>query len=103
MWSGAAFTAMRPVARVFPGNGYEGMPEEAPFGIIIATCAPVETPEKLLGQLGDGGRMALPVGGGGQRLVLYEKRGGQTTRRDDIMVRFVPMVRGAPRGKIETK
>jgi len=48
--------------RVKLGNGYEGWTEEAPFDAIIVTAAPGYIPEKLVGQLKDGGQMIIPVG-----------------------------------------
>lgn len=80
--------------RVFVGDGYEGLPEEAPFDAIVLTCAPEEIPELLVDQLREGGRILLPLGSGAQRLTMLTRRGARVERHDDIMVRFVPMVKG---------
>ena len=80
--------------RVRTGNGYAGWAEYAPFDVIVVTCAPEEVPRALVDQLGEGGRMILPLGAHAQRLVTLRKRGGGVQREDDIMVRFVPMVHG---------
>jgi protein-L-isoaspartate(D-aspartate) O-methyltransferase len=79
------------------GDGYAGWPEEAPFDAIIVTAAPETVPKTLIDQLGDGGRMAIPVGSYFQVLFRIVKRGGQTTEEKIADVRFVPMV-GKERG-----
>jgi protein-L-isoaspartate(D-aspartate) O-methyltransferase len=44
------------------GDGYRGWPEEAPFDAVIVTCASPEVPPSLLDQLGEGGRLIIPLG-----------------------------------------
>lgn len=75
------------------GDGYQGWPEHAPYDGIIVTCAPADIPRALVDQLAEGGRMILPVGEYMQRLAVIRNVNGRTTRVDDMMVRFVPMVR----------
>ena len=78
------------------GNGYFGWPRHAPYDRIIVTAAPPEIPETLVDQLAAGGRLVAPVGRGPdfQRLVLVTKdRDGRIRQRDQLGVRFVPMVR----------
>ena len=79
---------------VVTGDGYEGCPAHAPFDAILVACAPVELPATLPEQLAEGGRMIVPVGAGGQRLVLLRRKGGRVERTDEIAVRFVPMLAG---------
>ena len=81
-------------AKVKNGNGYLGLPEEAPFDAIIVTAAPGKIPEKLIDQLKDGGKMILPVGkeNSVQMLKLITKENSQITEKDLLPVRFVPMV-----------
>ena len=80
------------------GDGYQGWPEHAPFDRIIVTCAPEEIPPALVAQLKEGGRMILPVGElGDQHLVILTKCAGMVEKKDDLPVRFVPMVHGADR------
>lgn len=81
--------------RVLCGDGYKGWPNEAPFDVIIGTCAPEAVPPMLINQLAEGGRMMLPVGDWSQRLVILRKRNGEIIRENDLSVRFVPMVHGA--------
>jgi protein-L-isoaspartate(D-aspartate) O-methyltransferase len=47
---------------VVTGDGYKGLPEEAPFDGIVVTAAPKEVPKPLLEQLRVGGRLVIPVG-----------------------------------------
>ena len=77
------------------GDGYFGWPEAAPFDAIILTAAPDHIPEALVGQLAEGGRMVLPVGGRRQELVLLRRLDGAITRQRLLPVRFVPMTGAA--------
>lgn len=79
------------------GNGHEGWKEYAPYDAILVTCAPKELPAALAEQLAVGGRLAAPVGGAEQTLILYTKTGDGLEKRDITQVRFVPMI--APAGK----
>lgn len=80
--------------QVLAGDGYQGWPEHAPFDAIVGACAPVDEPRELFGQLKDGGRAVFPIGqAGAQRLVVFRKCDGCLTRREDLSVRFVPMVK----------
>ena len=73
------------------GDGYDGWPEKAPFdGVIVTAAAPV-IPQPLVDQLGERGRLVIPVGEGMQELEVLEKRGGDMKRLFTIPVRFVPM------------
>lgn len=78
------------------GDGYKGWPEKAPFDAIIVTCAPENIPGPLVQQLKEGGRMIIPVGKRGsiQRLVKLTKRDGKIRKQEEMLVRFVPMVKG---------
>lgn len=76
------------------GDGTDGWPEEAPFDVIIVTCAPAEIPSMLIDQLAEGGRMMLPVGDWVQRLVFLRRQGGEIIPENDLSVRFVPMIHG---------
>lgn len=86
--------------KVKHGDGYLGWPEHGPYDRIIVTAAPPDIPEALVEQLAPRGRMVAPVGRDpdSQRLVLITKdRNGNVRRRDQLPVRFVPMVSSADR------
>ena len=73
-------------------DGCAGWPEAAPFDAIIVTCAPDQVPPRLTGQLRDGGRMIIPIGGADdQDLVFLRKQGDRLENRAVLPVRFVPM------------
>ena len=75
------------------GDGTLGLPEFAPFGGIIVTAAAPEIAAPLLDQLGEGGRLVIPVGPQGmQRLELWRKEGGRCTRQFVAHVTFVPLI-----------
>ena len=77
------------------GDGYHGWPEKAPFDAIIVTAAVTEIPPALLEQLGEGGRMIIPVGQTRfhRNLVLATKKNGKIKTRKLIGVAFVPFTR----------
>jgi len=79
------------------GNGYEGLPEHAPFDGIIVTAAASHLPPPLIEQLKPGGRMVIPVGLPymPQELMLLEKNEkGEIRTRSVLGVAFVPLTGG---------
>jgi protein-L-isoaspartate(D-aspartate) O-methyltransferase len=84
---------------VIAGDGFAGAPERAPFHRIMVTAAAEEIPETLIDQLGDRGKMVLPVGprDGTQHIVKLSKAAEGLTRQKLIAVRFVPLLRGQAR------
>lgn len=77
------------------GDGAQGLPREAPFDAIVATCGTPEVPEAWSDQLKDGGRLVAPIGDNAvQRLALYRKSGTKLIPvRVAAYVRFVMMER----------
>lgn len=73
-------------------DGYEGLPEFAPYEVILCTAAPETVPEALVQQLGEGGRLVLPVGDAEQTLRVITRTATGVQSRDVFGVRFVPMV-----------
>jgi protein-L-isoaspartate(D-aspartate) O-methyltransferase len=62
--------------RISVGDGTLGLPAEAPFQAIVVSAAAPRVPEPLVEQLADGGRIAHPVGLGGDEVVTtYRKQG----------------------------
>lgn len=82
-------------AKVVTGDGSRGFPESAPYDAIMVSAAAQEVPPALLDQLGEGGRMIIPVGfEETQQLQLIEKRYGQARTRLGELCRFVPLISG---------
>ncbi len=77
------------------GNGYQGLPDEAPFDAVLVTAAAANMPKALLDQLRPGGKMIIPVGsqGDAQQLRLLQKTpfAGIETRAV-LPVAFVPLL-----------
>ena len=75
------------------GNGALGWRDEAPFDRILVAAAGPNVPLPLIDQLGEGGRLVVPVGDAeSQILTLVERRGGDVTTRALGECRFVPLV-----------
>lgn len=77
------------------GDGYLGLPDDAPFNSIIVTCGAPEVPQALLKQLQIGGRLVIPVGDTSQIMTLIvrtdETRFSQQTFGE---FKFVPFLEG---------
>ncbi|NOZ00911.1 MAG: protein-L-isoaspartate(D-aspartate) O-methyltransferase, partial [Deltaproteobacteria bacterium] len=78
--------------RVIEGDGYMGLPGEAPFDRVIITAAPPAIPDAPLAQLAEGGIMVVPVGTDHQDLLVIEKTPKGIVKKSLFPVRFVPMV-----------
>lgn len=82
------------------GDGYEGLPNFAPFdGILIACCADA-IPEKLLLQLKIGAKIVIPlmVEAGNQEMYVIQRTGKENFERKSYgSCSFVPMIKGINR------
>jgi protein-L-isoaspartate(D-aspartate) O-methyltransferase len=78
---------------VFHGDGTAGLPAYAPFdGIVVPAAAPW-VPRPLREQLGEGGRLVIPVGGRNEQLLLRLTRVNHRTHAERLgEVRFVPLI-----------
>ena len=84
----------RPRKYVF-GDGYKGLPEEAPFDSIIVTCGAPEIPQTLLSQLKIGGRLVIPVGSDPQIMTLIIRESATDFSKETFgEFRFVPFLGG---------
>jgi protein-L-isoaspartate(D-aspartate) O-methyltransferase len=82
------------------GDGYRGLPEQAPFDAVIVTAAPGHIPQPLVDQLNKGGRMIIPVGEFYQELILITKNPDGSVKKQSVLpVRFVPMTGEAQKKK----
>ncbi|MBK5093041.1 MAG: protein-L-isoaspartate(D-aspartate) O-methyltransferase [Actinobacteria bacterium] len=78
---------------VVVSDGTEGLPEHAPYEGIIVTAGSPSVPPLLVEQLGDRGRLVIPVGSSGvQMLTVIEKRGDRTITSEEGSCVFVPLV-----------
>ncbi len=77
------------------GDGWDGLPAEAPFDAINVAAATGDTvPTTLEDQLAQGGRLVAPVGSRDQHLILTQRTPEGIERVKLEAVRFVPLVRG---------
>jgi protein-L-isoaspartate(D-aspartate) O-methyltransferase len=81
---------------LFYGDGYEGLPEYAPFDRILITAAAPFVPPKLVMQLKHEGKMVLPLGDDqSQQMVRITKQSDDHIVQDYFdNFKFVPMLRG---------
>ena len=77
------------------GDGFVGYEEYAPFDAILAAAVSEDVPQELIDQLGEGGRIVMPVGEGErQLLVVIDKVDGEIVQKEIEAVRFVPRLAG---------
>ena len=77
------------------GDGYQGLPAQAPFDAInVAAAAGESVAETLERQLAPGGRLVVPVGDADQHLMLSRRTREGVERFKLEPVRFVPLVPG---------
>jgi protein-L-isoaspartate(D-aspartate) O-methyltransferase len=78
------------------GDGYAGLPDQAPFDAInVAAAAGESVADTLERQLAPGGRLVVPVGESDQHLMLSRRTPGGIVRFKLEPVRFVPLVPGS--------
>lgn len=76
------------------GDGYKGMPDEAPFDGILVTAGAPEVPKALLGQLKVGGRLVIPVGVEDQVMYRITRKSDTEFERETFgKFRFVPLLK----------
>ncbi len=75
------------------GSGTLGWPDEAPFDRILVTAGGPAVPPPLFQQLGEGGRMVLPIGdASNQTLSVVEKVRGEMKTHGHGECKFVKLV-----------
>src|SRR5574343_67858 len=75
------------------GDGYEGLPNYAPFDSIIVTAGAPFIPQPLMAQLKIGGRLVIPVGEKDQIMtLLIRKNETQFEKHEFGDFKFVPLL-----------
>ena len=81
-------------ANLFYGDGYLGLPQEAPFDKILLTCGAAELPDTLLDQLKEYGIMVIPIGFREQIMTVITKLSdGKIEKIEHEKCQFVPFLR----------
>lgn len=82
----------RPKKAIF-GDGYKGIPEEAPFDGIVVTAGAPKVPKALMAQLKIGGRLIIPVGNETQVMTLFTRKSEKEFEKEELgNFRFVPLL-----------
>lgn len=74
------------------GDGYKGLPQDAPFQGIIVTAGAPHIPQALRDQLVSGGRLVIPVGQNQQEMKVLTKKEGGWEEENHGAFRFVPLL-----------
>lgn len=81
-------------ANLFYGDGYLGLPQDAPFDKILLTCGAAELPDTLLDQLKEYGIMVIPIGFQEQIMTVITKfSDGKIEKIEYEKCQFVPFLR----------
>ena len=79
--------------KIIFGDGYKGLPEQAPFDSIIVTAGAPFVPKPLLSQLKLGGRLVIPVGDDVQIMTLFIRNAEKEFEQHEFgEFRFVPLL-----------
>jgi protein-L-isoaspartate(D-aspartate) O-methyltransferase len=74
-------------------DGTAGLPDEAPFNVILVAAGAETLPPAYQEQLSEGGRLIIPIGTQShQRMYLFTRDGSNVTREDLGSFGFVPLV-----------
>ena len=75
------------------GDGSVGLPQAAPYDVIIVSAAAPRVPQTLVQQLAPGGRMVIPVGDASQQVLkLIRNEGDHLSEITLEGCRFVPLI-----------
>ena len=78
------------------GDGFKGLPGNAPYDAIIITAAAPEIPQVLKDQLKIGGKMVIPLDEGVHQIMIRLTKLSETKFKEERFDRFafVPMLKG---------
>jgi protein-L-isoaspartate(D-aspartate) O-methyltransferase len=81
-------------AKLFYGDGYQGLPVFAPYDKVIVTAGAPFVPEALIAQIVEGGRLVIPVGEGEKQImtVIDKLKGGALKKYELDEFSFVPLL-----------
>ena len=75
------------------GDGTLGWRQYAPYDAILVSAAAPDVPQSYVEQLGEGGRLLIPLGDREEQVLYLMVKRGETLERTEIApVRFVPLV-----------
>ncbi|MDA9316289.1 protein-L-isoaspartate(D-aspartate) O-methyltransferase [Polaribacter sp.] len=75
------------------GDGYKGLPDQAPFDKIIVTAGAPFVPKPLMAQLKIGGMLLIPVGDATQIMTLFIRKSAKEFEKQELGdFAFVPML-----------
>ncbi|MDD5496211.1 MAG: protein-L-isoaspartate(D-aspartate) O-methyltransferase [Candidatus Omnitrophica bacterium] len=75
------------------GDGTLGWEDRAPYDAVIVTAGAPGIPRSLVGQMKDGGRLVIPMGGEfGQVLTVVRKKGDTVEASEVCGCMFVPLI-----------
>jgi protein-L-isoaspartate(D-aspartate) O-methyltransferase len=82
--------------KCFFGDGFAGLPDQAPFDKILITAAAPEIPQALMKQLAIGGVLVIPLGVGDRQQMLRITRKDEKRYENEKLdyFTFVPMLKG---------
>lgn len=81
--------------RTFWGDGYKGLPRQAPFDRIIVTAGAPFIPKKLTEQLAIGGKLVIPVGDKSQKMIRLTRTSETKFEQEQFGdFQFVPFLKG---------
>lgn len=82
----------RPKRLIF-GDGYKGLPEEAPYDGIVVTAGAPYVPKPLMAQLKIGGKLVIPVGEENQIMTVFTRTSEKEFEKNEYgEFRFVPLL-----------
>jgi protein-L-isoaspartate(D-aspartate) O-methyltransferase len=93
-WADIAQTARENIAaadaenvEIATGDGSVGVPEHAPYEVVLVSAAFPSVPAPLASQVALGGRLVQPIGPGGAEDVVVFERGGAGLERRSVVTR----------------